>query len=124
MLSKKSRAPQKKSCQKKVVPKKKVVPEKTNIVKRKLDDKNWVALTGLLIRKHLYSQSDDQRRLEQKVLILRISNEYLIISIVAYMKFPCIMSSCSQRMHSPICEFNTSAPQHESHENSTRPRHS
>ena len=85
MLSKKSRAPQKKSCQKKVVPKKKVVPEKTNIVKRKLDDKNWVALTGLLIRKHLYSQSDDQRRLEQKVLILRISNEYLIISIVAFL---------------------------------------
>ena len=44
---KKSRAKNKKSCRKKVVPKKRVVPEKTNIVKKKLDAKNYVALTGL-----------------------------------------------------------------------------
>ena len=30
-----------------VVPKKRVVPEKTNIVKKKVDEKNYVALTGL-----------------------------------------------------------------------------
>ena len=43
----------KKSCRKKsrakkeVVPKKKGVPEKTDVVKKKLDDKNYVALTVL-----------------------------------------------------------------------------
>ena len=37
--------PKKKSCQKeKVVPKKNVVPEETDVVKKKLDEKNYVAL--------------------------------------------------------------------------------
>ena len=60
---KKSRAENKRSCQKKLMgswscrtkvnsrAEKKVVPEKTNVVKRKLDDKNYVALTGF--RKNL-----------------------------------------------------------------------
>ena len=60
--------PKKESCQKKnsraekkvvpkktVVPKEEVVPEKTNVVKKKLDEKNYVALTGLL--RHLPKHS-------------------------------------------------------------------
>ena len=40
--------PKKKSrANRTVAPKKRVVPEKTNIVKKKLDEKNYVALTGL-----------------------------------------------------------------------------
>ena len=40
--------PKKKSrANRRVVPKKRVVPEKTNVVKKKFDAKNYVALTGL-----------------------------------------------------------------------------